>query len=100
MRSFKHILVGLISLTLVLGGVALVTPPTEEAQALLSFGGCETPPTWKGPIPGKLRFVPTYFDKHGKPHAYCDRQTGIVIQAEPGVPGVANCGNTESCTWN
>lgn len=98
--------------------LALLVTPFESAQSArstsgsssgkvvgigsLSFGGtgkCDVPPTWKGPIRGKKRWVPTYFDKKGKPHAYCDRQTGIVIQATPGEPPDFNCGNDVPCNW-
>jgi len=103
MRTSKHFLIGLIGIAIVCGGVALVTPPAKEAEAILSGSwsfGCDKPPTWKGEIRGKKRWVPTYFDKKGKPHAYCDRQTGIVLQATPGEPPDVNCGNTDTCTWN
>jgi len=103
MRISKLFLIGLMSIVFVWGGIALVTPPTKEAEAFLSGSlsfGCDKPPTWKGVIRGKRRFVPTFVDKAGVAHGYCDRQTGVVLQGTPGVPPDANCGNTDTCNWD
>ena len=93
MRTFKHLLIGLISIAFISGSLAgVMAPEGQAATALLGSvsitdgggsGNCDVPPTWMGPIPGKDRWVPTYMDKYGKPHAYCDRQTGIVLEKSP-----------------
>lgn len=93
MRTFQQFVIGLISFAFVWGGITAVQAPDGQAAtgtALLgsvrigeSSGKCEVPPTWTGPIRGKDRWVPTYLDKLGKPHAYCDRQTGLVWDAAP-----------------
>ena len=44
-------------------------------------------------IPGDERFVPTFVDANGVAHAYCDRQTGLVWDAEP-------VGSDKTVTWN
>ena len=53
----------------------VANPPNKEP--------CGVPPTWGGVIPGDERFVPTFVDEDGVAHAYCDRQTGLVWEAEP-----------------
>ena len=110
MRLSKYILIALMSFTFVCGGVTGgLEPEGQAATAILGSvssgdgsGNCDVPPTWKGPIRGKARWVPTYVDKHGKPQAYCDRQTGIVIQGTPGTPGTVatNCDNGNPCPWS
>lgn len=119
MRTLKQFLIAFIS---VVGFfvVILIFNPFEAAQSARSSGSasgtvvgigsvsfgdsgkCGVPPTWKGEIRGKKRWVPTYFDKKGKPHAFCDRQTGIVIQRTPGTPGhfASACDNGSPCTWD
>ena len=111
MRSFKHLLIGVLGITFIVGMV-MVGPPADmhAASGTALFGSvsigdtggkCEVPPAWTGPIRGKDRWVPTYIDKYGKPHAYCDRQTGLVLQATPGEPPDDECRNTGgTCSWN
>ena len=95
---------GVMGLIGVLGGMLLFLPVASAQFTSTGSGGeggfvstggggssqeeetCAVPPTWKGEIKGKERWVPTYIDKKGKPHAFCDRQTGIVIQRTPGTP--------------
>lgn len=116
MLSLKHLLLTVIGVGMVSGTIVMVTSNANEAQAGSSsttiIGGgfvsngqnnkCGVPPTWMGKIRGKKRWVPTYVDKHRKPHAFCDRQTGIVIQRTPGEPPVplSPCTNDVPCTWD
>ena len=104
MSSCKRLFMGFIS---VLGVVALTlfVNPIESAQSAGSsgsslgevvgyesgsLGGCDVPPTWKGVILGKERWVPILFDEQGNSHASCDRQTGLVWETVP---------STESFVW-
>ena len=119
MRMFKEHVIGFSRIAGIVALILLINP-LESVQSANgsrlgtvvgvgsvwtgSFGKCAVPPTWKGEIRGKERWVPTYIDKKGKPHAFCDRQTGIVIQRTPGSPlqgGLMSpCNNGAVCNWN
>ena len=88
MEIFKKLLISVLSIPLVVSALMLMMSAPEQAKATRYFdkyskGKCDVPPTWTGPIRGKKRWVPTFINKRGKPHAFCDRQTGLVWEAEP-----------------
>ena len=92
MSNFTKLFIGLITIVVIGSAVMMLTPPPNNAIATGYFdkfskykkpGKCDVPPTWGGVIPGDKRFVPTYVDEAGVAHAYCDRQTGIVLDAAP-----------------
>lgn len=91
MSRFNHLLIGLISIVVLVGVGGLLTSLTDQANATYErdktdatiTDRCGNPPTWGGVIPGHQRFIPTFVDSAGVAHAYCDRQTGLVWDAEP-----------------
>jgi hypothetical protein len=108
MHIFKRLLITVIGVVMVVSTVVMLTPNANEAKvsntisigALFGKGKCDVPPTWGEVIRGKKRWVAKFLDKRGKPHAYCDRQTGLVLQRTPGMPPNDFCGNTDGCTWH
>ena len=117
MRTFQPFLIGLMSFVFVCGGITAVQAPDRAGGDRHSrFGEREYGGRGAGIVTSrrhgkarsraKYRWVPTYVDKYGKPHAFCDRQTGIVIQKTPGspLPGdlESDCENENGgvCTWD
>ena len=109
MCSPKGLLVGLISVVFFSGaGVLLIPTESQAAPKDKNLNKhCKEIVPWRGVIPGDQRFVETFIDDDGVAHAYCDRQTGLVWEAEPEfdpdgkdlVAATAHCLN-RTVSWN
>lgn len=96
MSTFKHLLIGLISVMVLCGTVVVLTPTTSQAD--VEFGGIKKifkiifPPC--GPGTRGQQYV---VSKDG--YSVCDNYTGLWWQKTPGEPPDVYCGNNVRCSW-
>ena len=96
MVNFKYLIARFLNVLALAGVVGLMTFGQNSAQAASNqdildaidtlqtklLKKCKLPRSWGGVIAGNKRFIPTFVDSSGVAQAYCDRQTGLVWQAQ------------------